>query len=141
MAYSKHVQTYQNAAVSSASPLQLVIMLYDGALKFLKLGREAMVRHDLYEQNERIQKAQKIITELMSCLDMHQGGEVAQNLFALYSYCYNELVMANVEDNIEGIDRATKVLQDLRASWSELESLQRTKSQEIEHVSQTSKAA
>ena len=49
--------------------------------------------------------------------------------------------MANVEDNIEGIDRATKVLQDLRASWSELESLQRTKSQEIEHVSQTSKAA
>lgn len=141
LAYSKHVQTYQTAAISSASPLQLVVMLYDGALKFLKLAREAMEHRELYQQNDRIQKAQKIITELMSCLDMHQGGEIAQNLFALYSYCYNELVMANVEDNVEALDRAVKVLTDLRSSWVELEIMHRMKVQDQEDVSQTSKAA
>jgi flagellar protein FliS len=72
---------------------------------------------------------------------MHQGGEIAQNLFALYSYCYNELVMANVEDNVEALDRAVKVLTDLRSSWVELEIMYRTKVQDQEDVSQTSKAA
>jgi len=115
-------------------------MLYDGALRFCRAGREAMVHGKLYEQNDNLQKAQRIITELMGCLDMVQGGEIAQNLFALYSFSYNELVMANVEDNPEGIDRAVKVLENLRLSWSELEAMQRQGAND-NHAEATEKAA
>ncbi|MBL8087421.1 MAG: flagellar export chaperone FliS [Chthonomonas sp.] len=126
MANQRHLHAYQNTQVTSASPLQLVIMLYDGAIRFVKQGREAVVAGDTFNQNRCIQKAQRIVTELMSCLDMHRGGEVAQNLFALYSYAYNELVMGNIEDNPEMLDRAIKVLEDLRSSWVELDRQQRT---------------
>ena len=121
MSYQKHLQVYQNSAVQSASPLQLVIMLYDGAIRFCRLGQEAMNNGDLYQQNSYIQKAQKIVAELMSCLDMQKGGPIAENLFALYTYAYNQLVEANVEDNEQGLRQAMKVLEQLRESWVELE--------------------
>lgn len=121
MPYTKHVHEYRKTAVNSASPIQLIVMLYDGALRFIDQGREAMRRGDTYEQNTCLQKAQKIVAELLSCLDLAKGGEIAQNLFALYTYCYNNLVEANVEDRTEPLDQAAKVLESLRESWVELE--------------------
>jgi flagellar protein FliS len=121
VSYQKHLQVYQNSAVQSASPLQLVIMLYDGAIRFMRLGQEAMKQADLYRQNEYIQKSQKIVAELMSCLDMQKGGPIAENLFALYTYAYNQMVQANVEDNEEALLQSIRVLEQLRESWVELE--------------------
>lgn len=95
-------------------------MMYDGALRFMEAGRHAMANKDLEKQNANLQRAQRIVIELMSCLDMKQGGEVATNLFALYSYVVDELVKANVEDDPAAIERCIKVLSDLRESWSEL---------------------
>lgn len=117
MSYSKQLDQYQKQAVTGASPLQLIVMLYDGALKFLNAGKEAMLQKDLYRQNDQIQRAQRIITELMSCLDMEKGGDVATNLFALYSYAYNEIIMGNVEDDPAKLDHAITVLSQLRESW------------------------
>lgn len=121
LAYGRFVQEYQKNAVNGASPLQLVIMLYDGALRFLEAGKHAMQQGDLERQNHNLQKAQRILMELTACLDMEQGGEIARNLFALYSYCLNELVTANVEDRPEPIDVCCRILSDLRESWAELE--------------------
>lgn len=131
MSYTKGINQFEKAAVSSASPLQLVIMLYDGALRFLHQGKSAMERGDLYEQNRLIQKAQRIVMELMSSLDMQKGGEVAKNLFALYSYCYNELIAGNVEDDPNKIDHAVRVLVELRESWIQLEVQTRSQSTEV----------
>src|SRR4051794_38624400 len=94
VAYGKHVQEYQKGAVNGASPLQLVVMLYDGALRFMEAGKFAMASKDLDKQNHNLKKAQSIISELMACLDMNQGGEVATNLMSLYNYTILQLVEA-----------------------------------------------
>lgn len=126
MAYgNSSIDQYRKSAVTTASPLQLVIMLYDGALRFIDSATEALEQGDRFKQNHASQKAQKIITELMACLDMQRGGDVAQNLFALYTFVYNRLVEANLEDRPEYYGQAAKVLSDLKVSWVHLESAQR----------------
>ena len=100
-------------------------MLYDGAIRFMEAGRRGLVEGNLEQQNTNLQKAQKIVTELMSSLDMHRGGEVSRNLFALYSYVQNELVTANVEDRQDSIVNAMSTMRELREGWAELEKQQR----------------
>lgn len=121
MAHARFAHEYQKSAVQGASPLQLIVLMYDGALRFMEAGRHAMVKRDLERQNTNLQKAQRVVLELMACLDMTQGGDVSKNLFALYSYVVDELVKANIEDDLAAADRAIKVMSDLRESWSELQ--------------------
>ncbi|MCC7229880.1 MAG: flagellar export chaperone FliS [Fimbriimonadaceae bacterium] len=130
MANGRFVQEYQKGAVNGASPLQLVIMLYDGAIRFMEAGKYGIEHKDLELQNQNLQKAQRIVMELMSCLDMDKGGEIAKNLLALYSYVLNELVEANVGDKIEPIDRCIKILCELRESWVEVEKMTRVQAHE-----------
>ncbi|MBC8066661.1 MAG: flagellar export chaperone FliS [Chlorobia bacterium] len=117
--------------MNGASPLQLVILLYDGALRFMEAGKYGIEHQDLEIQNKNLQKAQKIVMELMSCLDMEQGGEIATNLLALYTYVLNELVEANIGDKPEPIDRCIKILCDLRQSWVEVEQISRQPIHEV----------
>lgn len=121
MAYGKFVHEYQKGAVNGASPLQLVVMLYDGALRFMEAGKFAMAQKDLEKQNHNLKKAQSIISELMACLDMQQGGEIASNLMGLYNYALAQLVEANLRDEPAKIDLAIAVFSQLRESWVELE--------------------
>lgn len=93
-----------------------------------------MEQANLPEQNKNLQRAQKIISELISCLDLAKGGEVAQNLLALYTYCYNRLVEANVEDDAIGIDQVSAVLTNLRSGWVELEMEMRTKGDGLQNA-------
>lgn len=120
MASGRFAHEYQKQQVNGASPVQLVVMLYDGALRFMEAGKHAVVNKNLEKQNYYIQKAQRIVTELMATLDMERGGEVAKNLFALYGYVLNELVTANIEDKTEPIDRAIRVFSELRESWAQI---------------------
>jgi flagellar protein FliS len=135
LAYGRFVQEYQKGAVNGASPLQLVIMLYDGALRHMEAGKHAIQNRDLQKQNDSLQKAQKIIMELMSCLDMKQGGEVATNLLALYTYILNQLVQANIEDKTEPIDQSIAVLSDLRQSWKQIEESTRSSQGDVQIAS------
>lgn len=125
MAQNPYLDQYRKSAVAGASPIQLVVMLYDGCLRFMTAGQKAMVDKELFKQNESLQKAQKILAELMSTLDMDRGGEVATNLFSLYTFCYNRLVEANIEDKPEYIDQAIQVMSNLRESWVELDAQQK----------------
>jgi len=99
-------------------------MLYDGALRFMETGKRAIQTGNRDEQNVALQRAQRIVMELMGALDMEQGGDIAKNLLSLYSYVLNELVSANMKDEVGGIDRAIKVMSDLRESWSQIEATQ-----------------
>lgn len=121
MAYGRISQEYRKQAVNGASPLQLVIMMYDGALKYMEAGKHAIAHHDITRQNDQLQKAQKVVLELMSCIDPDQGGEVAKNLLNLYSYVLSELVKANCEDNADAIERCIKIFSDLRDSWVQID--------------------
>ena len=131
MSYGNYAQEYRKNAVIGASPVQLVVMLYDGALKFMEQGKVSMAARDIQKQNHYIQKAQRIVMELMSSLDMVKGGEIAKNLLALYTYVLEELVSANIEDRSECLDRAMRTLTELRESWVEVEKITRAGVQEV----------
>jgi flagellar protein FliS len=121
LAYGKYIQEYQKNAINSASPVGIVVMLYDAAIGFMEQGKAAMAFADYDKQNTLLQKAQKIITELMGSLDMEKGGDVAKNLMSLYTYAWNELVQANIHDKPECIDHALMVFTELRESWVAIE--------------------
>jgi flagellar protein FliS len=121
LAHNQYIQQYRTTAIQTASPLQLVIMMYDGALRFILAAKHAMQRRDRYEQNQNLLRAQKIVGELICCLDMHKGGEIASNLLSIYTYVYDELVRSNIEDDIEGLECCTQVLSELRSGWVQME--------------------
>lgn len=122
MAYGQNnISQYKKNAVTTASPLQLVIMLYDGCLRFMTNADQAMQRKDIFSQNQNCQRAQNIITELISTLDMDRGGEIATNLYQLYNYAYDQLIMANINDDQVALKQSMKVFEELRQSWSALE--------------------
>lgn len=111
---------YKKNAVAGATPLQLVVMLYDEALKCCECAKTAIIARDLETQHKKLSKAQKILSELVASLDMERGAEIAKNLFALYSYCLNELSNANIHDKIEPVEKCMLVLEELRGAWAQL---------------------
>ena len=127
MSYGNYANEYRKSAVNGASPLQLVVMLYDGALRYMEAGKHAMIQKDLEGQNTNLQKAQRIISELLSCLDGDKGKDVARNLRALYTFTLNQLVEANMKDDPKAIEGCIKIFSDLRESWSALEKQTRVK--------------
>ncbi len=116
-------QQYQRSQIETASPTRLVIMLYDGAIRFCTLGQEAMQKRAIETQNTNLVKAQSILAELMSSLDRNAGGEVAENLFQLYTYMLEQLVTANLFDRPAPIGRVIEMLRGLRESWLEVDRL------------------
>lgn len=103
--------------VETATPLMLVIMLYDEAIKMCVMAR-ADLGKDKESVHNKLVKAQKIVTELTVSLNMESGGEIADNLKSLYVYLHMRLVEANIENNGEKIDEALKILKELREAWN-----------------------
>src|SRR5947209_13537484 len=106
---------YQEMQVQT-TPGKLVVMLYDGALRFLHLGLDALRRGDLEAQALNLSKAQNILCELISSLDLG-AGEVATSLLALYQYFQRRLLIANAEDRAEYIEEVIQQMTSLRDAW------------------------
>lgn len=114
------LRQYQKTQAETANPVQLVVMLYDGAIRFLTIAREKMLSGELEARHIHLIKAQRIISELLATLDREKGGDVAANLSALYGYMMKQLLEANLQDQVEPIDEVVNMLRELRASWAEL---------------------
>ncbi|MFN4033739.1 MAG: flagellar export chaperone FliS [Fimbriimonadales bacterium] len=110
-------ERYLETAVETASPARLIVMLYDGAIRFVNEAAYAMRQRDYETQNTKLLRAQKILAELISSLDFDKGGEIAENLFRLYTYMYNRLVEANINDSVETLEHVTRLLSELREAW------------------------
>ena len=80
-AYNKQIKDYQAMQVLSAKPEKLILMLYDGALRFMKTGIEGIEEKNLEKAHNNLIRAQRIFIELMTCLDFKKGGVIASNLF------------------------------------------------------------
>jgi flagellar protein FliS len=130
LAYANYAFEYQKQAVTGASPVGLVVMLYDGALRFMEAGREAILAKDFAEQNRNLQRAQKIVLHLIGTLDHEKGGPIANNLRELYKYVLDQLVNANIHDQASRVDEAIKTFSQLREGWAELERQVKDKGQE-----------
>jgi flagellar secretion chaperone FliS len=113
---SNPYRKYVKNAVETATPLMLIIMLYDEAIKMCSLAAQDMGVKKESVHNKLI-KAQKIVTELTVSLNMEQGGEVAQNLRSIYVYLHMRLVEANVENSKKKVEEVIQILKDLREAW------------------------
>jgi flagellar secretion chaperone FliS len=111
---------YREVAVKTANPLQLVVMLYDAAICSLKEAKERVGRRDIAGRSQSINKCISIISELQSCLNLKQGGEIAASLDRLYDYMKRRIFTANVEQSIEPLEEIEALLENLRSAWSEL---------------------
>ncbi len=117
-------QAYQSGAVFTASPAQLVLMLFDGAIKFINIALEGFKHQDPLEFNltihQNTQKAQAIVRELKACLDPEKGPEFAEKMTALYNYFDRRLQDANLKKESEPMEEVKRHLQVLRDAWKEM---------------------
>lgn len=115
-----YAQYRQNSA-ETATPTRLVVMLYDGALRFLGQAVPAMQTRNYEAQTRYIGKAQAIIGHLRATLDFAAGGAVAQTLNDFYIRAYDTLTDANIHDKAEGVEKVIDGLRELRDAWIEVD--------------------
>jgi flagellar secretion chaperone FliS len=110
---------YQENQIMSASPEKILLMLYDGAIRFTRQAIYGIEEENLALFHQGIKKSMAIITEFSNSLDHTIGGEIAENLDALYDFMIRELTKANLYKDIEKLWIVEKLLVDLRATWGE----------------------
>jgi flagellar protein FliS len=128
LAYTNALSAYRETRIKTASQGQLIIMLYDEAIKQLDrglelLGMNARGKRDpgkIEAIGKSIVKTQEIITELMVSLDFEQGGEIAKNLFSLYTWFNQELLEANIAQDLKRITVIRNMINELRGAWTEI---------------------
>jgi flagellar protein FliS len=108
---------YRASAVLTASPERLVVMLYDGACRFLGQAAVAMRAGDVPTYHNRLRRAEAIIAHLQNTLDLEQG-EIAGNLLAIYLFCRRHLNEARTTRDARKIDEVRRLLSQLRESWN-----------------------
>ncbi|MCC6681443.1 MAG: flagellar export chaperone FliS [Phycisphaeraceae bacterium] len=114
------VNPYLKTQIMTASPLELRLMLYDGALKFARQARLALEKQDLETSYNNLVRAQKIVLELSTRLKRDVDPQLCDRLAALYTYIYRKLVDANMNRRVEEIDEAIKLLDYERQTWQML---------------------
>ncbi len=111
------VAAYRQAAVTTQSRGRIVVMLYEGAIKFLKLGAKAIEEGDPAGKGHYINKALDIIDELNMSLDMEAGGEISENLRKLYVFMGTHLAQANSRSDTKMIREIITLLEELNQGW------------------------
>lgn len=111
--------------VNSASPIQLVILLYDGAIAALAAAKGQMQQNKFAEKGRLITKSIDIIEGLRTVLDFDKGGEISANLNDLYEYMKHRLTIANLKNDTDGPSEVMRLLNELRSSWATLDERER----------------
>lgn len=109
---------YQQTSVQSSSPIQLIVLLYDGALRHLAASREAMIRSDAHGRRHGLSRALAIVAELQSTLNITDGGDIARSLDSLYAYVIERIIQANMGGDPKPLEEAERLLRPLRDAWS-----------------------
>jgi flagellar secretion chaperone FliS len=111
---------YREVAVKTANPLQLVVMLYDGAIQSLKEAQEHLVTKDIAARGRCINRSVAIVSELQACLNFSDGGGIAHSLDRLYNYMKHQMFKGNLEMNREPLAEVVTLLENLRSAWSDI---------------------
>ncbi len=125
MAINNPYKTYQNNSVTTASPGELTLMLYNGCLKFIGLAKKGIQDNDIELKNVNIQKAQNIVSELMVTLNMDM--DVSKNMMSLYDFINRRLVDGNIKNDLGAMEEAEGLIVEFRDTWKELIQLNRQK--------------
>jgi flagellar protein FliS len=111
---------YLTAAVTTATPEKLVLMLYDGAIQALARAEHALMNGRQSAVGPALRKAIAIVGELRASLDFERGGDIARNLFSLYGFVTDRLLSANIGKTVEPVVEAKAVLAKLKEGWDGL---------------------
>ncbi len=120
-----YARTYRANAITTASPGQLVLMMYDGVLKALAIAQEAFKQPEtdlrrIETINQQLLKAQAIIAELQGTLNMAAGGDFAKTMYRLYDYHNRRLLEANIRKRVEPVIEVERLIQELRDAWAQM---------------------
>lgn len=116
--YPNAYNVYKNNTVNYASKDQLLLMLVDGAIKFAKIGRQAIIDKDIKKAHTNLMKTQEIFIELMVSLDMDQA-EWTKDLMQIYAYIKDKLVEVNMKKDIKIMDEILPLIEEVRDLWYE----------------------
>lgn len=108
---------YLRSAVLTATSEQLVLMLYDGAIRFARQGKEALAHRNFETSCEKLLRAQRIVQELQAGIREEVDPALARQMRALYDFIYERLVRANMRQEAGPIDEALKILEHQRETW------------------------
>jgi flagellar protein FliS len=115
-----NIREYKKTVLATTDRVQLVYMLYEGALNHMKSARIKIESGDIMSKGKHFSKATLIISELSNVLDMEKGGEIARNLRGLYEYVLQRLLYANLNNDIAAIEDSEKVIETLKSGWKEM---------------------
>ena len=104
----------------NVSPLQLVVMCYDGMIRFIRKAYAAIEANDIAERVKYINKTLAIVDELQNSLDFNRGGDIARNLDRIYDYLSNELMKAGMKNDLGTLTHLEQLITDLRGSWADI---------------------
>jgi flagellar protein FliS len=133
-----YTQQYQQNQILSATPEQILIMLYDGAIRFTRQAVAGIEEGDRLKKLEGTRRAMAIITEFANTLDHEVGGEIAENLDALYAFMTRELTQANLSSDIERYRVVEDLLVGLRSTWVEAIEIKRSEANSSEQEQRNS---
>ena len=122
MTEKKKINNYLEMKIKTASPIQLIIMLYEKAIQSLNTAIDLLENNSIKydEVNNNILKAQEIISELMLSLDFEKGKEIAQNLYKIYDYLIRQCIDANIKKDKEKLKSIVSILNDLKDAWVQI---------------------
>jgi flagellar protein FliS len=111
---------YKVNEISTMSQGKLILMLYEGAIRFINIAIENNTPRKFESVHKNLMKAQEIINELMLSLNIEEGGDVAKNLLSIYIYLKKQLVQANMDKSTEVMKECAKLLGSLKEVWEEV---------------------
>ena len=114
-----YLKQYKQTQIDTTPKEQILVMLYEGAVRFLHLAKEGFDENNIEKIHNNIIKVQNIITEFQVNLDMEAGGEFSQTLFDLYEFLSRQLLKANVRKDTEALDIVIKHMTELRDTWKQ----------------------
>jgi len=113
-------QAYATTQISTASSVQVVVLLYDGAISSMKLAQEGIVSLNFHDKARFLDRALRVVGELSASLNMENGGGVATDLRRLYEYIQFELTQANLKNEPGHLEGPIRCMTVIREAWQEL---------------------
>ena len=117
---ARHYKQYQQDDISTSSQGQLILMMYEGAIKNVSMAIDCIDQKDIPGKGVHIRKAHDIINELSLALDMEKGGDVSSRLERLYQYILSQLTLANIKSETKILKSVLEILNTLLGAWTEV---------------------
>jgi flagellar protein FliS len=117
---------YRNNSINYASKEQLLLMLLDGAVKFSKIGKQAIIDKDIKKAHENIVKTQNIFYELMASLDVSKAGNWGQSLMRVYDFIIRRLIDANMKKDASIMDEVIPLIENVKDTWEQAYKISKT---------------